>query len=315
MSLGDTALQDTWILDLLARTWFNVTFEGVVPPARFGHDASPLTNLQAMLIFGGLIPSGGLDNRCSDGALAQVNGTYGDDTWILHPSNGTVSRQWQRVPAGPGAGPVGRAGHALSTTTAGVLLFGGVAPVNTSSNSSAEARRETSEQRERGSSARRGGRRIRSGSSSSGAQSGDGYDHRDEHEASPDGDVLALELVPLNDTWLYGDSGWTRVAAGGDVYPPSRHSHISVTMNMPPSASAPRSAKWTESVVVFGGTSNCHVPVISGARFFNDLWVFNVATRTWYEVPPPPTGSLPAGRHSHSGTVSGNGTLIIYGGE
>ena len=250
---GDSALQDTWVLDLLARTWFNVSFNGTVPPARFAHDAAVLPESRSMLVFGGLVPHGKVQNRCSDGALAAINATYSSESWLLRPSTELGDRSWERVDKG-GRQPDGRAGHTLATTSKGVLLFGGVAP-------------------------------------------------------NADG------LFARNESWLFSAANetWLLVNATPGHAPEARHSHSSVSMLMPSGPDKAAADDMVESVVVFGGTDNCQVPVVSGSHFYNDLWVFTVQTLSWYKVPPP-NGTPPSPRYAHSSAVTGSNTLIVYGG-
>ena len=263
------------MLDLMARTWFNVTFNGTVPSARFAHDAAVLPESRSMLVFGGRVPTGQLGNGCSNGALAAVDASYSDETWLLRPSSEMGDRSWEPVPRQL-PWPPGRAGHTLASTSEGLLMFGGVSP---------RAGLTTSP--------------TNRGSAPLGGRQGS-------HQQL---------LMALNDTWVFAadEERWERVNASQGHAPEPRHSHSSVNMLMPSGPDAASRNTLVESVVIFGGTDNCEVPVISGSHFYNDLWVYTVATATWYKVPPP-SGTPPTPRFSHSSAVTGSNTLMIYGG-
>lgn len=275
MSNGDNALQDTWILDFVSRTWFDVSFVGMVPKPRFAHDASATSDLSSMIIFGGLVPDGPLNNTCRDGASAAIDGTFTDDTWLLLPSNASGTRRWDYIFTA--TKPSGRAGHSMATGSNGVILFGGMTSNDSLELTTAEA----------GPGVLTGRRRMRS--------------------------LEASDLLALNDTWRFNGSLWSEVLPDGGPVPPSRHSHTAVNMDLPADPNQPTVQPWLESIVIFGGTSSLTIPIEDSAQFYNDIWAFDVATSTWREVTPAST-NLPPARHSHAAVVTANGTLIVYAG-
>ncbi|EDQ88046.1 uncharacterized protein MONBRDRAFT_37707, partial [Monosiga brevicollis MX1] len=126
------ALNDLWIFDLLKRAWFNVTFEDsfLIPRPRFAHACSPTCAKNAMICFGGLIPRKDISSTCEHGVPRPRGGLdaveFSDEIWLLMGSVANHPRQWYSISPTPNKPvPMARAGHTLTSTSRGLILFGG----------------------------------------------------------------------------------------------------------------------------------------------------------------------------------------------
>jgi len=88
---------------------------------------------------------------------------------------------------------------------------------------------------------------------------------------------------------------WETNLAVTGVVPPARYSHSAVVIN--------------NQMIVFGGSSTDSEDF---QIFFNDTWIFDIATSSWSQVFP--TGSIPT-MFLHRSIATYRNTMLVYGGQ
>ncbi len=100
--------------------------------------------------------------------------------------------------------------------------------------------------------------------------------------------TIVTDNIILFAKWI--SAGWTQLSQSGTL-PAARSGSTAIYDG-------------NGNMVIFGGGNS--------VELLNELWSYNFSSNTWSHLSP--SGSLPAGRSSHTAIYDGNGNMIIFGG-